>query len=141
MSSCQKYVGNKQSNLTHWHPVLGWFAQYLDPQLHASLPQVRFQLSYLWRSSLASVLLRDLAPIVEAAGPPVKTNSEDPYSFKNMCKLLLSDPTKYKNPHCKLGTPDFVKVAHMAALYQTALSTLTQLRLDILTGNNYYAQL
>ena len=28
--SCQKYVVSKQSSLTHWHPVLGWFAQNVD---------------------------------------------------------------------------------------------------------------
>jgi hypothetical protein len=27
LESCQNYVVSKQSNLTHWHPVLGWFAQ------------------------------------------------------------------------------------------------------------------
>lgn len=27
---CQKYVSQKKSNLTHWHPVLGWFSQSVD---------------------------------------------------------------------------------------------------------------
>lgn len=27
---CQKYVAQKKSNLTHWHPVLGWFSQPVD---------------------------------------------------------------------------------------------------------------
>lgn len=30
LESCQKYVVNKRSNLTHWHPILGWFAQSID---------------------------------------------------------------------------------------------------------------
>lgn len=27
---CQRYVSQKKSNLTHWHPVLGWFSQTVD---------------------------------------------------------------------------------------------------------------
>lgn len=30
LDCCQKYVQNKKSNLTHWHPVLGWFSQKTD---------------------------------------------------------------------------------------------------------------
>ena len=29
---CQQHVLSKRSNLTHWHPVLGWFAQKTDPR-------------------------------------------------------------------------------------------------------------
>lgn len=57
LESCQNYVVSKQSNLTHWHPVLGWFAQHLDPALHASMVHVKYQLHLLWNSQLISVLL------------------------------------------------------------------------------------
>lgn len=30
LSYCQQYVSQKKSNLTHWHPVLGWFSQTVD---------------------------------------------------------------------------------------------------------------
>lgn len=30
LSYCQGYVSQKKSNLTHWHPVLGWFSQTVD---------------------------------------------------------------------------------------------------------------
>lgn len=30
LSYCQRYVSQKKSNLTHWHPVLGWFSQTVD---------------------------------------------------------------------------------------------------------------
>jgi len=32
LQCCQQYVQSKRSNLTHWHPVLGWFAQKTDPR-------------------------------------------------------------------------------------------------------------
>jgi len=33
---CQRYVLSKRSNLTHWHPVLGWFAQKTDSRYDVS---------------------------------------------------------------------------------------------------------
>lgn len=36
--------------------------------------------------------------------------------------------------HRKLGSPECTKVALLCSIYQTALGTLTQLKLDILTG-------
>ena len=33
LDSCKLYVQNKKSNLTHWHPVLGWFSQKTDQRL------------------------------------------------------------------------------------------------------------
>ena len=30
LNYCQSYVAKKQSNLTNWHPILGWFKQSTD---------------------------------------------------------------------------------------------------------------
>lgn len=57
MESCQNYVVSKQSNLTYWHPVLGWFAQPMDAALHAAMPHVKTQLHILWNSEIISILL------------------------------------------------------------------------------------
>ena len=35
LENCNKYVQNKKSNLTHWHPVLGWFSQKTDQRYEA----------------------------------------------------------------------------------------------------------
>lgn len=47
----------KQSNLTYWHPVLGWFAQPMDPSLYAAIPHVKAQLHLLWDSQIVAILL------------------------------------------------------------------------------------
>lgn len=57
LESCQNYVVSKQSNLTHWHPVLGWFAQPMDAGLHAAMPHVKAQLHTLWNSQMISIML------------------------------------------------------------------------------------
>lgn len=57
MESCQHYVTTKQSNLTHWNPVLGWFAQSLDPGLQEAIPHVKEQLFLLWSHPVVAALL------------------------------------------------------------------------------------
>lgn len=65
LECCQKYVVAKQSNLTHWHLILGWFSQTPDltPGLHEALPLVKRQLSYLWSPDLIVILF---TPVVES---------------------------------------------------------------------------
>ncbi|XP_059481924.1 ubiquitin-protein ligase E3B [Neocloeon triangulifer] len=146
LECCQKYVGNKRSEVTHWHPVLGWFAQGLDLQLQASMPLVRRQLSYLWAAPLVSILLSDLNQIVQETGVPdpvasapiTFAGSSMQNNFNSMLKKVLDRPNKSGNiKYVKLGSPECTRVAMMASLYQTSLSTLTQLKLDILTGLCY----
>ncbi|CAG2064216.1 unnamed protein product, partial [Timema podura] len=57
LESCQNYVVSKQSNLTYWHPVLGWFAQNMDYGLHEAMPSVKVQLYMLWSGCVVNVIL------------------------------------------------------------------------------------
>lgn len=57
LESCQQYVVAKQSNLTHWHPVLGCFAQAVDPSLHGAISYTKTQLTYLWTGKIVSQLI------------------------------------------------------------------------------------
>lgn len=57
LESCQNYVVNKQSTLTHWHPVLGWFAQPMNASLHSAMPHVKIQLQLLWNAEVIQILL------------------------------------------------------------------------------------
>uniref|UniRef100_A0A0X3PWY0 HECT-type E3 ubiquitin transferase n=1 Tax=Schistocephalus solidus TaxID=70667 RepID=A0A0X3PWY0_SCHSO len=54
------YVGRKKSNLTSWHPILGWFAQPLDNYLQAAVPHVTNQLRLLWHGRMVRLLFADL---------------------------------------------------------------------------------
>jgi len=60
LQCCQQYVQNKRSNLTHWHPVLGWFAQKTDQSLHEAMPLVVQQLSELWSLKMIKLLFEPL---------------------------------------------------------------------------------
>ncbi|RXM95248.1 Ubiquitin-protein ligase E3B [Acipenser ruthenus] len=60
LSYCQRYVSQKKSNLTHWHPVLGWFSQTVDYGLNESMPLVTKQLQYLWGVTVIRTLFSDV---------------------------------------------------------------------------------
>nr|CAD7456022.1 unnamed protein product [Timema tahoe] len=168
LESCQNYVVSKQSNLTYWHPVLGWFAQNMDYGLHEAMPSVKVQL-YIpphyttfhllpWSQLVRKLphwlyMLRPL-PVnrghtllelveigseggSESYGGAAGTSSTAATTSSNLLRRALDHRTNKANAakhHRKLGSPECTKVALLCSLYQTALGTLTQLRLDILTG-------
>ncbi|RZF42672.1 hypothetical protein LSTR_LSTR001467 [Laodelphax striatellus] len=144
LSSCQNYVAVKQSNMTHWHPVLGWFSQSMDGGLQDAVPFVKVQLHLLWSQPVVSALLgRALADALASAPepPPPPPPHAAKESSINIIRRALEARTNRQNANRqfrnKLGSPECTKVALMCTLYQTALHTLTQLRLDILTGLCY----
>lgn len=149
LESCQKYVVNKRSNLTHWHPILGWFAQSIDHGLHESLPSVRQQLQLLWSGPLVGVLFQPLADLLaqqaDEAPPPDPASPAAAASAAGLLKKALGSLSAGRGggpsggggsmqPYRRLGSPEVSAVALVCALLQAALASLSQLRLDILTG-------
>ena len=78
LDSCGQYVIAKQSNMSHWHPVLGWFSVTLDTHLQDSMCVVKEQLARLWSpaclmyftmpmKTLSFGLPERLPPVVSAA--------------------------------------------------------------------------
>ncbi|KAF2900658.1 hypothetical protein ILUMI_05537 [Ignelater luminosus] len=147
LESCQHYVVSKQSNLTHWHPVLGWFAQPMDPALHAAIPHVKMQLHLLWNTQIVSILIGNaLSELVKDTEPPNSTSNsahsrgQNHFMGGNFLKRALESRTNRTNtqrPYRALGSPEVHRIVLLCSLYYTALNTLTQLRLDILTGLCY----
>ncbi|KAH1003133.1 ubiquitin-protein ligase E3B isoform X1 [Dendroctonus ponderosae] len=138
LESCQNYVVSKQSTLTHWHPVLGWFAQPLDPGLHAAIGPIKAQLQLLWHVDVIQILLGHfLARLVEGAAPPAGPAPAQPQGFFK--KMLEKGGAKAgaQRPYRPLGSPEVHRVVLICSLFHTALHTLTQMQLDILTGLCY----
>ena len=75
MDLCGQYVTAKKSNLTHWHPVLGWFSVSMDSYLQNSIPTVRNQLAKLWGPVCLKFFTRPLIDTVNRlpAPPPPPT--------------------------------------------------------------------
>ncbi|XP_018332140.1 ubiquitin-protein ligase E3B isoform X2 [Agrilus planipennis] len=145
LESCQHYVVVKQSNLTHWHPVLGWFAQPMDSALHAAIPHVKMQLHLLWNSEIVNILLgkflSSLVKNLEAPhAPGGSSGHSNHFSGTNFLRRALDsrvNKTNTQKSYRSLGSPEVHRVVLMCSLYHTALHTLTQLKLDILTGLCY----
>eukprot|EP00064_Thunnus_orientalis_P008275 superscaffoldBa00000975_g8298 len=144
LSYCQRYVSQKKSNLTHWHPVLGWFSQTVDYGLNESMPLVTKQLQYLWgvsiiRTLFSDVLSKKLESQEPAPSPPQPSTSQNNLPVKNLFKRAFQKSASVRNILKPVGgkrvdSAEVQKVCSICVLYQGALSTLTQIRLQILTG-------
>lgn len=147
LSYCQRYVSQKKSNLTHWHPVLGWFSQSVDYGLNESMPLVTKQLQNLWgvliiRTLFSDVLSKKLEsqePTPPPPPPPQPSTSQNNLPVKNLFKRAFQKSASVRNILKPVGgkrvdSAEVQKVCSICVLYQTALSTLTQIRLQILTG-------
>eukprot|EP00092_Neocalanus_flemingeri_P034441 GFUD01037450.1.p1 GENE.GFUD01037450.1~~GFUD01037450.1.p1 ORF type:complete len:1075 (-),score=271.40 GFUD01037450.1:205-3429(-) len=145
LSSLGQYVTAKQSPLSHWHPVLGWFSVSLDKHLQSSMTSVKCQLSRLWSPDCLLVLTADLqaqaATLPQVPAPPTPSPEETNFGKKLMKQALEKTRTTYaattstiSSPLNRLGGAACTRVALVCALYQTACRTLSQLRIDILNG-------
>ncbi|XP_045491570.1 ubiquitin-protein ligase E3B [Colias croceus] len=145
LDSCQQYVVCKKGNLSNWHPVLGWFSQGFDAYLPPTMGNLRTQLSLLWGAPLLKKLLAiPLKEMLEGgisaeegAGPsqqssPVQLNN--PAAFIRRAIEARTNRGSSNKSYRKLGSPDCTKVALICSMYHTALQTMTQVKLDILTG-------
>ncbi|XP_027890096.1 ubiquitin-protein ligase E3B isoform X2 [Xiphophorus couchianus] len=144
LSYCQRYVSQKKSNLTHWHPVLGWFSQTVDYGLNESMPLVTKQLQHLWgvsviRTLFSDVLSKKLESQESTPPPPQPSTSQNNLPVKNLFKRAFQKSASVRNILKPVGgkrvdSAEVQKVCSICVLYQTTLSTLTQIRLQILTG-------
>lgn len=175
LEACQQYVVAKRSNLTHWHPVLGWFAQTIDTSLQDATPSVKLQLACLWTGRIVTHLIGEghqfypryflqfsykkcisdkdqfalcllsifsleqpLTEFVEKEVPsPIEQQSTSSIGANIFRRAFLEARTNRNNStknYRKLGSPEATKIALICSLYQTALHTLTQMKIEILTG-------
>jgi hypothetical protein len=152
LEHCQRYVASKQSNLTQWHPILGWFSSNdkCSPPLDVqqTTPLVKQQLSYLWTVPLLQHLTQCI-PVAERSQtlmPRVESHADEKNLVTAFKKALSSNSNSgagsksggknstSNQPVRKLGSPEVTQVALVCSMFQTALCTLTQMRMDILTG-------
>nr|XP_032513418.1 ubiquitin-protein ligase E3B [Danaus plexippus plexippus] len=142
LDSCQQYVVCKKSNLSKWHPILGWFSQSFDMYLPLAMGNLRTQLSLLWGvpmlKKLLGVPLKEMleAGVSDEAGPsnPSTPLQSNPASFIRRAIEARTNRSNSNKNFRKLGSPDCTKIALICSMYHTALHTMTQVKLDILTG-------
>ncbi|XP_058441523.1 ubiquitin-protein ligase E3B isoform X2 [Marmota monax] len=143
---CQKYVSQKKSNLTHWHPVLGWFSQSVDYGLNESMYLITKQLQFLWGVPLIRIFFSDiLSKKLLEHQEPAPTQPASPQNVlpvKSLLKRAFQKSASVRNILRPVGgkrvdSAEVQQVCNICVLYQTSLTTLTQIRLQILTGLTY----
>lgn len=132
--------GHKQKNITKWHELLGWTTddnlRAEDGQQNENLALVKKQMHMLWSNKLVKAFLGDdlhkLSVGFEEIEYPVMAHSN------NILKRAFErSATKQNTKWRKLGSNEVAKIAHVSAMYHASLTTLSQLRLDILSGLCY----
>ncbi|XP_064612255.1 ubiquitin-protein ligase E3B-like [Liolophura sinensis] len=141
LDCCQTYVQNKKSNLTHWHPVLGWFSQRTDQCLHEAMPYVSRQLQLLWGKKMVRILFSEMFAHVKAAKETAQRIQTTSPSKGILKKAIEKASTKNNTTRVKLASSVVTATCLPCSMYQTALKTLTGLRLDILGGLSYQEEL
>lgn len=153
LQSIPQLVGPKGGAFSQWHELLGWFTPDA-PTNEMNLNLIKKQVHLLWNHRTVKILLGDnLKELVagyekyEVAIPPTQatqqTSSSSLQSNINMFKRALErnskQPYYYPNHKTwrKLGSTEVTKAALVSAMYYAALNTLSQLRLDILSGLCY----
>ena len=123
---------------------------------------VKSQLQYLWSSQLIQLIFSPLFELTDKTRS--QSRRESLGSFSNSTAPTVGLPTKQgflkkaferasvtmgrasagvtgigsgSSPNCRLGSPETTLVALICTLYETALNTLTQVKLDILAGLCY----
>lgn len=139
LEKCKLYVQSKRSNLTHWHPVLGWFSQSTNQRLHEAMPFVVRQLQLLWSERMIRLLFTALVEYVQlTSGSQSNHKAGSPSPSKNILKKAFEKASSKSNgPKIKLESSISTATCLPCALYRTTLQTLTELRMDILGGLSY----
>ncbi|MEE6508193.1 hypothetical protein FKM82_019785 [Ascaphus truei] len=136
LSYCQRYVSQKKSNLTHCS------------RLNESMPLLTKQLQHLWGAPMIRIVFREvlskkLAENSDAShAPSHSTSPQNNLPMKNLFKRAFQKSASVRHILKPIGgkrvdSAEVQKVCSVCVLYQTALTTLTQIRLQILTGLTY----
>ncbi|XP_064107613.1 ubiquitin-protein ligase E3B-like isoform X2 [Macrobrachium nipponense] len=164
LEKCGEYVTTKQSSLTQWHPVLGWFSRPLDQHLNESLSLVKTQLQLLWCGPLIKLMFSTLTNVIKEQDVSLSESSNSVYNTSSSVSAASSfgsissssiirkalerklgtssnvgsvKVSGVRGSTRKLGSPEISTVAMVCSMYHTAITTLSPLRMDILTGLCY----
>eukprot|EP00794_Sanderia_malayensis_P014057 gene14057-15521_t len=129
LGHCQTYVVKKQSNLTKWHPLLGWFMQSGNSSWETeSTINVTTQLRLLWNAKVVEKLFASLPSFDEDKN--IQSDSNKKASEKGLLRRAFGKSSR-KSIHCDLKDSLVLDVARTCELFQLLASTLTQLRMEI----------
>lgn len=143
LQSIPNSVGPKGGTCSQWHELLGWFSPGPDAPINENLTQIKKQLYLLWSYRTVKMLLGDNLKELVAGYEKLEFSVHTP-SSGNLFKRALektsskSSQSKASKPWRKLGSAEVSQIAIVCSMYHAALQTLSQLKLDILSGLCYH---
>lgn len=145
---------------SQWHELLGWYTPAPDaPSTEGNLSLIKRQVHLLWNHRTVKILMGDnlkelvvdyekyeiLMPAASTTvGSSTSTAAVAAAGLNTIIKRALDRGTtkqQYFYPNHKtwrkLGSAEVAKVSLVATMYYSTLTTLSQLKLDILSGLCY----
>lgn len=136
-------VGAKGGTFSQWHELLGWFSPSPDAPANDNLTLIKKQLYLLWSHRTIKMLFGDSLKELVAGYEKVEFPTQQPPSTNLFRRALEKTSSKTSHgkstkPWRKLGSTEVSRIAIVCSMYHASLQTLSQLKLDILSGLCYH---
>ncbi|XP_070070990.1 ubiquitin-protein ligase E3B isoform X2 [Drosophila takahashii] len=135
---------------TQWHELLGWHTPGPEPAQNQNVPLIKKQFHMLWDHRCIKLLLGDLLKEINLNYERIEFQPPQQPSTSNLLRRALersstrgvnlmgvANSKQTKQQWRKLDNADVVQVSRICGMYYAALNTLSQMKLDILTGICY----
>ncbi|XP_011210956.1 ubiquitin-protein ligase E3B [Bactrocera dorsalis] len=128
---------------TQWHELLGWHTPSLDAAQNQNVALIKKQFHLLWGHRCIKVLLADLLRDINATYERIEFQPPAQASTSNILRRALDRGSargtfiRGNRTWRRLDCAEVEQVSRVCAMFYAALNTLSQLRLDILTGICY----
>lgn len=130
---------------TQWHELLGWFTPNANENVYENLSLIKRQVNLLWSHKLIKILLgeqlKQLVCTIEmkndSSSTPGTSSSSSNSLFKRAIELKSGIINKSNKSSKKFDSFEVQRISMVCAMYYEALTTLPQLKRDILSGICY----
>ncbi|KAH8364708.1 hypothetical protein KR084_010290 [Drosophila pseudotakahashii] len=135
---------------TQWHELLGWHTPGPEPAQNQNVALIKKQFHMLWDHRCIKLLLGDLLKDINLNYERIEFQPPQQPSTSNLLRRALersstrgvnlmgvANSKQTKQQWRKLDNADVVQVSRICGMYYAALNTLSQMKLDILTGICY----
>ncbi|XP_037932365.1 ubiquitin-protein ligase E3B [Teleopsis dalmanni] len=128
---------------TQWHELLGWHTPSLDSAQNQNVHLIKKQFSMLWGHKCIKILLGDLLKEVNTNFERIEFLPPSQASTSNLIRRALErnssrgNASKNNKQWRKIDSNEVIHVSRICATFYAALNTLSQMKLDILTGICY----
>ncbi|XP_043650332.1 ubiquitin-protein ligase E3B isoform X1 [Drosophila teissieri] len=135
---------------TQWHELLGWHTPGPEPAQNQNVALIKKQFHMLWDHRCIKLLLGDLLKQINVNYERIEFQSPQQPSTSNLLRRALERSStrgvnlmgvasckQAKQQWRKLDNAAVVQVSRICGMYYAALNTLSQMKLDILTGICY----